>query len=111
MVRAANCYGRTAIAVLPERPDFRRAYLANAVSGLGDSFQFVAVMGGWSSPPREPRWPRPRARALAAELLATGRLETAGFVTHRFSFDEAGEAYELIDRSPAEVLRATITYD
>jgi len=44
MVRAANCYGRTAIAVLRERPDFRRAYLANAVSGLGDSFQFVAVM-------------------------------------------------------------------
>src|SRR6476660_9122541 len=30
--------------VLRERPDFRRAYLANAVSGLGDSFQFVAVM-------------------------------------------------------------------
>ena len=30
--------------MLRERPDFRRAYLANAVSGLGDSFQFVAVM-------------------------------------------------------------------
>ena len=37
-------------------------------------------------------------------------VETAGFVTHRFPFDEAGEAYELIDRSPAEVLRATIAY-
>ena len=44
MPRGANCYGRTAITVLRERPDFRRAYLANAVSGLGDSFQFVAVM-------------------------------------------------------------------
>jgi hypothetical protein len=30
--------------VLRGRPDFRRAYLANAVSQLGDSFQFVAVM-------------------------------------------------------------------
>jgi len=82
---------------------------------LGEEFHhnrltLVASMGGWSSPPREPRWPRPRARALAAELLATGRLETAGFVTHRVPFDEVGEAYELIVRSPAEVLRATIAY-
>jgi hypothetical protein len=30
--------------VLRDRPGFRRAYLANAVSQLGDSFQFVAVM-------------------------------------------------------------------
>jgi MFS family permease len=30
--------------MLRDRPDFRRAYLANAVSGLGDSLQFVAVM-------------------------------------------------------------------
>lgn len=30
--------------MLRSRPDFRRAYLANAVSQLGDSFQFVAVM-------------------------------------------------------------------
>jgi hypothetical protein len=30
--------------VLRNRPDFRRAYIANAVSQLGDSFQFVAVM-------------------------------------------------------------------
>jgi MFS transporter, DHA3 family, tetracycline resistance protein len=30
--------------MLTTRPDFRRAYLANAVSQLGDSFQFVAVV-------------------------------------------------------------------
>ena len=82
---------------------------------LGEEFHhnrltLVASMGGWSSPPREPRWPRPRARALAAELLATGRLETAGLVTHRFPFAEAGAAYELIDRSQAEVLRAILAY-
>ena len=49
---------------------------------LGEEFHhnrltLVASMGGWSSPPREPRWPRSRARALAAELLAAGRLEVA----------------------------------
>ena len=43
MARDPNCYGRAAISVLRERPDFRRAYLANTVSGLGESFQFVAV--------------------------------------------------------------------
>ena len=43
MPRDPNCYGRAAISVLREPPDFRRAYLANTVSGLGESFQFVAV--------------------------------------------------------------------
>ena len=44
MPRDPNCYGRDGNKRAPrERPDFRRAYLANAVSGLGDSFQFVAV--------------------------------------------------------------------
>ena len=35
-------------------------------------------------PPREPRWPRSRARSLAAELLATGKLETDALITHLF---------------------------
>ena len=90
-------------------------FYAGGELALGEEFHhnrltLVASMGGWASPPREPRWPRSRARALAAELLAAGRLEVAGFVTHRFPFAEANAAYELIDRSPAEVLRATIAY-
>jgi len=82
---------------------------------LGEEFHhnrltLLASMAGWSSSPREPRWPRSRARALAAELLAAGKLETDEFVTHRFAFAEANAAYELIDRSPADVLRATLAY-
>ena len=82
---------------------------------LGEEFHhnrltLVASMGGWSSPPREPRWPRSRARTLAAELLASGRLQTTGLITHRFPLAEANAAYELIDRSPAEVLRALVAY-
>jgi 2-desacetyl-2-hydroxyethyl bacteriochlorophyllide A dehydrogenase len=82
---------------------------------LGEEFHhnrltLVASMGGWSSPPREPRWPRSRARALAAELLATDRLQAADFVTHRFRLAEADAAYALLDRRPEEVLRATIAY-
>jgi 2-desacetyl-2-hydroxyethyl bacteriochlorophyllide A dehydrogenase len=83
--------------------------------GLGEEFHhnrltLISSMGGWGSPPRELRWPRSRARALAAELLATGNLETDGLITHRFPLTEAGSAYELIDSRPGEVLRAVLLY-
>lgn len=50
--RQAICYGRVAKArapsggtrILSTHPDFRRAYLANAVSQLGNALQFVALM-------------------------------------------------------------------
>jgi 2-desacetyl-2-hydroxyethyl bacteriochlorophyllide A dehydrogenase len=82
---------------------------------LGEEFHhnrltLVASMGGWASPPREPRWPRARARSLAAELLAGGRLRTDALITHRFPLDEAGSAYELIDGRPEEVVRAVFVY-
>jgi len=83
--------------------------------GLGEEFHhnrltLVASMGGWSSPPREPRWPRARARALAAELLADGRLAADELLTHRFPFADAPAAYELIDSHPEEVIRALLVY-
>ena len=91
-------------------------FYAGGELALGEEFHhnrltLVASMGGWASPPREPRWPRSRARSLAAELLATGKLETDGLITHRFPLNEAGTAYELIDRSPEEDVSATLVYD
>ncbi len=82
---------------------------------LGEEFHhnrltLVASQGGWSNTPREPRWPRPRARALAANLLATERVQTNELLTHRFPFVDAAEAYELIDAQPAEVLRVALHY-
>jgi threonine dehydrogenase-like Zn-dependent dehydrogenase len=82
---------------------------------LGEEFHhnrltLVSSMGGWASPSREPRWPRSRARTLAAELLASGKLQADGLITHRFAFDDAGSAYELIDRAPEQVLRAVLDY-
>ena len=91
-------------------------FYAGGELALGEEFHhnrltLVASMGGWASPPREPRWTRSRARALAAQLLASGKLEAAALITHRFTLDEAATAYELIDRSPEEVVRATLVYD
>jgi 2-desacetyl-2-hydroxyethyl bacteriochlorophyllide A dehydrogenase len=83
---------------------------------LGEEFHhnrltLVASMGGWSAPPREPRWPRPRARSLAAELLGAGELDVDSLITHRFAFADAPAAYELIDRQPEDVLRAVLVYE
>jgi 2-desacetyl-2-hydroxyethyl bacteriochlorophyllide A dehydrogenase len=83
---------------------------------LGEEFHhnrltLIASMGGWGSPPREPRWPRARARALAADLLARGELHTDALITHRFALADAAAAYDLIDRRPQDVLRAVLVYD
>jgi threonine dehydrogenase-like Zn-dependent dehydrogenase len=82
---------------------------------LGEEFHhnrltLVASQGGWSNAPREPRWPRPRARALAANLLAAERVRTDELLTHRFPFADAAKAYDLIDAEPAEVLRVALHY-
>jgi threonine dehydrogenase-like Zn-dependent dehydrogenase len=83
---------------------------------LGEEFHnnrltLIASMGGWGSPPREPRWPRARARSLAADLLTRGRLRADALITHRFALADAPAAYDLIDRRPQDVLRAVLVYD
>jgi 2-desacetyl-2-hydroxyethyl bacteriochlorophyllide A dehydrogenase len=82
---------------------------------LGQEFHhnrltLVGSMGGWGCPPREPRWPRPRARELATQLLAEERLQTDELFTHRFAFADAQSAYELIDAAPEETLRVVLDY-
>jgi threonine dehydrogenase-like Zn-dependent dehydrogenase len=82
---------------------------------LGEEFHhnrltLVGSMSGWDVPHRAPGWDRPRLRATALELLAQGRLDVEPFVTHRVPFARAAEAYELIDRRPAEELRVVLTY-
>lgn len=70
----------------------------------------LASQGGWGNPPRQARWPRERTRPLAVDLLASGRLRTAGLITHRLPFDEAPEVYPLVDARSADVLRAVLRY-
>jgi threonine dehydrogenase-like Zn-dependent dehydrogenase len=70
----------------------------------------VGSMSGWGAPHREPGWDRRRLRATALDLLVRGSLDVNALVTHRIPFARAAEAYELIDRSPEEVLRVVLTY-
>ncbi|MGQ9851311.1 MAG: zinc-binding dehydrogenase [Aggregatilineaceae bacterium] len=71
----------------------------------------ISSMGVWGCPHRDyPAWDRARVHATAVQLLATGRLRTDGLITHRFPFERAAEAYELIDRHPQEVVKVVLTY-
>jgi threonine dehydrogenase-like Zn-dependent dehydrogenase len=70
----------------------------------------VSSMSGWGAPHRDPGWDRRRLTAAALDLLASGRIEVDALVTHRIPFERAAEAYELIDRGPAEALRVVLTY-
>jgi threonine dehydrogenase-like Zn-dependent dehydrogenase len=82
---------------------------------LGEEFHhnrltLVGSMSGWGAPHRDAGWDRRRLRASALDLLARDRLDVGELVTHRIPFAQAAGAYELIDRSPEETLRAVLTY-
>jgi len=71
----------------------------------------VSSMGVWNCPHREyPLWDRGRIHATVTELLASGRLSVDGFITHRIRFEQAAEAYALIDRRPEEVVKVVLMY-
>jgi len=70
----------------------------------------VSSMSAWGAPHREAGWDRRRLRATALRLLADGRLDVDGFISHRIPFARAAEAYELIDSSPESTLRVLLTY-
>jgi 2-desacetyl-2-hydroxyethyl bacteriochlorophyllide A dehydrogenase len=71
----------------------------------------ISSMGVWGCPHRDhPAWDRGRVHETAADLLATGRLRTDGFITHRFPFARAPEAYALIDQHPDQVIKVVLTY-
>jgi 2-desacetyl-2-hydroxyethyl bacteriochlorophyllide A dehydrogenase len=55
-----------------------------------------------------PRWDRARRSALVTKLLC--ELPLAGLVTHRFPFQQARSAYELLDRAPEECLQVVLDY-
>jgi 2-desacetyl-2-hydroxyethyl bacteriochlorophyllide A dehydrogenase len=71
----------------------------------------VSSMAAWDCPHRDyPLWDRTRINETVTELLATGRLQTAGMITHRFPFARAREAYDLIDKHPDQTIKVVLTY-
>jgi len=57
------------------------------------------------------RWTEGRNLAAILRLLASGQLQTAPLITHRFTIDEADKGYELIsNKSGTKFLGVIITY-
>jgi len=68
-------------------------------------------MAVWDCPHRDyPMWNRERIHATVTDLLARGRLQTQGLISHRIPFMRAAEAYELIDHHPEETIKVVLTY-
>lgn len=71
----------------------------------------ISSMGVWDCPHRDyPAWDRARIHATATHLLASGDLRTDGLITHRFPFERAQDAYDLIDQHPDAVVKVVLTY-
>lgn len=59
-------------------------------------------------PALAPRWDRARRTALVATLLK--ELPLNNLITHRFPFEQAAAAYELLDRRAGECLQVVLDY-
>ncbi len=71
----------------------------------------LSSMGVWECPHRDhPTWNRERVHQTALELLAAGMLKTDGLVTHRIPFEQAAEAYQLIETQPESAIKVVLTY-
>ena len=64
---------------------------------------------GRSNPELAPRWDRDRRMDTALSLL--GRLKLRELISHRIPFEEAPEAYLLLDERPGEALQVVFTYE
>jgi 2-desacetyl-2-hydroxyethyl bacteriochlorophyllide A dehydrogenase len=58
-----------------------------------------------------PRWTLDRLNTTAQHLITSGRIRTAGLITHRIPFDRAADAYTLITDTPQDTIKVVLTYD
>jgi 2-desacetyl-2-hydroxyethyl bacteriochlorophyllide A dehydrogenase len=80
---------------------------------LGSAFhrgrlRIVSSQVGAVDPALAPRWDVGRRRALAGELLGTAAL--AQLVTHRIAFEDAAEAYHLVDSGADGAVQVVLAY-
>lgn len=70
--------------------------------------RIVSSMVGAVGSGLQPRWDRARRTAVAFDLLRD--IDVAPLVSHRLPFAAAGEAYRLVDETPAETLGVLLDY-
>jgi 2-desacetyl-2-hydroxyethyl bacteriochlorophyllide A dehydrogenase len=91
------------------------SFLAGEAHGLylGDEFhhnriRLVSSQAAGVNPALHPRWDW--ERKLRAALTILPRLNLDGLITHRFPFDQAARAYDVVDRCPEDTLQVILTY-
>jgi len=55
------------------------------------------------------RWTKNRRMKVALDMIR--QLQPARFVTHRFDVQQAGEAYDLLDKRPQETIQVILSYE
>ena len=80
---------------------------------LGDEFhhnriRLVSSQAAGVNPELHPRWTS--ERKLRAAIRVLPRLDLSGLITHRYPFDRAAEAYQLVDEHPEQTVQVILTY-
>jgi threonine dehydrogenase-like Zn-dependent dehydrogenase len=72
----------------------------------------LSSMSSWGAPHRNaPGWDRRRLVPAVAELIFSGKLETARLPMRSFPFADAETAYSWLDAHPADTVKVALTYD
>jgi threonine dehydrogenase-like Zn-dependent dehydrogenase len=72
----------------------------------------LSSMSAWGAPHRNaPGWDRRRLVPAVAELIFSGKLQTARLPVRSFPFAEAETAYSWLDEHPAETVKVALSYD
>jgi 2-desacetyl-2-hydroxyethyl bacteriochlorophyllide A dehydrogenase len=82
---------------------------------LGEEFhhnrvQLVAAQIGGVPLSVTGRWDQARLNATFLDLAVTGAVDPVGLVSHVLPADRAAEAYDLLDRRPAEALQVVLEF-
>jgi 2-desacetyl-2-hydroxyethyl bacteriochlorophyllide A dehydrogenase len=80
---------------------------------LGEEFhhnrvRIVSSQAAGVNPALTPRWNS--ARKLSAALNLLPQLDLDGLISHRFPFEQAAQAYQVVDQHPEESLQVILTY-
>jgi threonine dehydrogenase-like Zn-dependent dehydrogenase len=91
------------------------SFLAGEAHGLylGDEFhhnhvRLISSQAAGVNPDLHPRWTSERKLQAALDILP--RLNLDGWITHRFPFEQAHHAYEMVDQKPDECIQVILTY-
>lgn len=56
------------------------------------------------------KWTRPRNRRLAVDLMSKGKVDVKPMITHRFPFDQAVEAFDLLVKDRTQAVGVILEY-